>query len=91
MTFQVKDILGGTLRFAQGSLEEDGIKISDNYFSEESDGGASVKHFDQSRETFLQEDDDTGATDEEPHVNSNGHVNKETVEDTVEADPLGVN
>ncbi|XP_071825238.1 TBC1 domain family member 5-like isoform X2 [Apostichopus japonicus] len=88
---QVKDILGGTLRFAQGSLEEDGIKISDNYFSEESDGGASVKHFDQSRETFLQEDDDTGATDEEPHVNSNGHVNKETVEDTVEADPLGVN
>ncbi|KAJ8036351.1 TBC1 domain family member 5 [Holothuria leucospilota] len=81
---QVKDILSGTLKFAQGVLEEDEINISDNYFSEESETNTSVKHFDSSRETFLQGDD--WPKTEESHEKNNGHVS-----DTLEDDPSGVN
>lgn len=86
--------MGGTLKFAQGTLDEDEINISDNYFSEESDAGMSVKHFDKSRETFLQDSEDTNGDDEKPtQVIKNGHVNQEEKEgaETTEADPLGVN
>ncbi|XP_072016569.1 TBC1 domain family member 5-like isoform X2 [Amphiura filiformis] len=77
---QVKDVLKGTLKFACG-LEEEEIIISDNHFQEEEElraaKASSVKHCDQSQETFL--DNDPVLTSAVGSLNTNQHQSHSAV------------
>ncbi|XP_071788383.1 TBC1 domain family member 5-like isoform X2 [Asterias amurensis] len=54
---QVKDILKGTLKFAQGMEEQEDLKINDDYYGKDDEHSApTVKHIDASRETYLDND-----------------------------------
>ncbi len=80
----MKDILKGTLKFACG-FEEEEIIISDNHFQEEEEEqqaamATSVKHHDQSEETFLDNDPLLGSVGGSQHqsqsaMSSNTNVN----------------